>query len=93
MKWKIRPTGGSWIMPLGGDWRLNMTAGKITNTFRVGRFTCKLTFADGQLSAEWRPGLPKRLSGKEWKAYRAGRDALIAEVAKAIGGGVLLVDV
>jgi hypothetical protein len=46
-----------------------------------------------QLSAEWRPGLPKRLSHKEWKAYRAGRDALMAEVAKMLGGGVLLLEV
>jgi hypothetical protein len=70
-----------------------MTAAKITNTFRVGRYTCELTFADGQLSAEWRPGLPKRLSNKEWKAYRAGREALMAEVANITGGGVLLVEV
>jgi hypothetical protein len=68
----------------------NMTDAKITNTFKVGRFTCELTFADGQLS---RPGLPKRLSNKEWKAYRAGRDALMAEVAKMLGAGVLLLEV
>ena len=70
-----------------------MTAAKITNTFKVGRYTCELTFADGQLSAEWRPCLPKRLSSREWKAYRAGRDALMAEVGKMIGGGVLFVAV
>ena len=80
-------------MPPGGYWSSNMTDAKITNTFKVGRFTCELTFADGQLSAEWRPGLPKRLSNKEWKAYRAGRDALMAEVAKMLSGGVMLLEV
>ena len=34
MKWKIRPTGGLWIMPPGGYWSSNMTDAKITNTFR-----------------------------------------------------------
>jgi hypothetical protein len=37
--------------------------------------------------------LPKRLSHKEWKAYRAGRAALMADVAKMLGGGVLLLEV
>jgi hypothetical protein len=33
---------------------------KMTNTFRVGRFICEMTFADGHLSAHWSPDVPKR---------------------------------
>jgi hypothetical protein len=36
--------------------------------------------------------MPRRLSDDEWGQYRAGRDALLAEVAAAIGGNVLVVE-
>jgi len=67
---------------------------EVTNTFRVGRFICEMTFADGHLSAQWSPDVPKRgsLSRKEVEQYRAGRNALMAEVAKAIGGDVLVLE-
>jgi hypothetical protein len=67
---------------------------EVTNTFRVGRFVCEMTFADGHLSAQWSPDVPKRgsLSREETEHYRAGRDALMAEVAKTIGGNVLVLE-
>ena len=61
-------------------------------TFRVGRYMCKLSFSDEtNLVAKWTPEQPTNLSRKELVQYRAGRDALLAEVAKAKGGGSVLV--
>jgi hypothetical protein len=67
----------------------------ISNTIRVGAYICEMTFADNALSAKWSPDLPKRgsLTQQEIAAYRAGRDALMAEVAKMIGGNVLMIEV
>jgi hypothetical protein len=67
---------------------------EVRNTFRVGRFFCEMTFADGHLSAQWSPDVPMRgsLSRGEIAQYRAGRDALMAEVAKVIGGNVLVLE-
>ncbi len=62
-------------------------------TFRVGLFTCAMTYRPArELKAEWRPAMPRRLSGQEWDEYRAGRNTLLAEVAAAIGGNVLVVE-
>ncbi|MCW5751361.1 MAG: hypothetical protein KIT07_01470 [Anaerolineales bacterium] len=44
------------------------------------------------LSAEWVPDMPKRLTKKEWRQYRAGRDSVIAEAAALIGGGIAMVE-
>jgi hypothetical protein len=67
---------------------------EVTSTFRVGRFICEMTFADGHLSAQWSPDVPARgsLSRKEVEQYRSGRNALMAEVAKVIGGNVLVLE-
>ena len=68
---------------------------KVSNTFRVGKFICEMRYTPGAgLSAEWTPVIPRRgeLSRSEVGQYRAGRDALVAEIAKAIGGNVLLVE-
>jgi hypothetical protein len=63
------------------------------STFRVGVFTCAMTYKPGrELKVEWCPSMPRRLSDQEWGQYRAGRDALLAEVASAIGGNVLVVE-
>ena len=64
------------------------------NTFRVGVYTCEMVYRPGrELKASWRPDMPRRLSDQEWGQYRAGRDALLAEVATAIGGSVMVVEV
>jgi hypothetical protein len=61
--------------------------------FRVGVYTCEMVFRPGrELKVKWRPAMPRRLSDSEWAEYRAGRDALLAEVAEAIGGNVLVVE-
>ena len=43
------------------------------------------------VNAEWSPHIPKRLNKKQWRAYEAGRDAFLFEVAK-ITGPVLCVE-
>jgi hypothetical protein len=67
----------------------------LSNTFRVGRSTVEMTFSDGRLATIWSPYMPKpsSLSREEMKQYRAGRDALIAEIAKMIGVNVLTIEI
>ena len=72
-----------------------MTA--ITRTFRVGdNFLCTITVPIGQrgivIDAEWFPRPPSRLTDDELAEYRRGRDAVLAEVARAIGGSVAVLD-
>jgi hypothetical protein len=63
------------------------------NTFRVGVYTCEMTYSPGKaLKAGWRPDLPKHLSPQDWDEYRAGRDALVAEVATALDMHTLVVE-
>jgi hypothetical protein len=68
---------------------------KWKNTFLVGVYRCEMTYSKNQgFQAKWSPDLPSRqLSDQEWAQYRSGRDNLIAEVGKAIGGSVLVVEV
>jgi hypothetical protein len=40
---------------------------------------------------EWSPTTPKELKKKERRRYRAGRDALLADVAERMGGKNILV--
>jgi hypothetical protein len=63
------------------------------STFRVGIYVCEMTYGPRRdLKVRWRPSMPRRLSDQEWDEYRAGRDSLLAEVATAIGGGVMVVE-
>jgi hypothetical protein len=66
---------------------------KITRTFPVGKFTCKMTFQRGGLDVAWTPDTPKgELDEAAMKQYRAGRDALLQEVAVEYGGAVAVVE-
>jgi hypothetical protein len=61
------------------------------NTFRVGGYTCEMTYRPGaELKAEWKPSMPRALSDQAWDEYRAGRDALVTEVAAAIGNVLVI---
>jgi len=65
---------------------------KWQSTFRVGIYTCHMTYTQrGGLYCVWSPELPlkKSLSGSQ---YRAGRDALIAEVTKEVGDAALVIE-
>ena len=68
---------------------------KWKNTFLVGIYKCELSYSkqDG-LHAKWSPDLPDRqLSEQEQAQYRSGRDNLLAEVGKALGGNVAVVEI
>ena len=66
-----------------------------TNNFSVGIYKCLLIYDRRKgLRTEWSPDLPRRnLSEQELNQYRAGRDALLAEVGKELGGSVLILEV
>jgi hypothetical protein len=44
------------------------------------------------ISCEWDPAPPPKLSRQELERYFHGRDELVAELAKALGIGVLMAD-
>jgi hypothetical protein len=72
---------------------IEMEPGEWTNRFRVGRFVCEMSYRQSAgLKAEWTPALPAKMSDDMWRQYRAGRDALCGEVAKALGQAVLVVE-
>ncbi len=63
----------------------------LIRTFPVGPRTVTLTaprLRAGQVSCatiEWHPDMPRRLSRREWKQYRAGRDAAFADLCGDLG--------
>jgi hypothetical protein len=67
---------------------------KWKNTFRVGIFKCELSYSErGGLHAWWSPDMPDRkLSDQEMAQYRSGRDNLLAEVGKAMGRSVAVIE-
>ena len=58
----------------------------LVRTWRVGKRRVTVTVPQvpaGQVlhaAFEWDPNMPRRLSRREWKQYRAGRDAAFAEL-------------
>lgn len=62
----------------------------IVRTFKVGNYTCTLSSPSPErgavlvMTAEWSPQVPVRLSSAELRAYRAGRDAFVAELAAQV---------
>ena len=72
-------------------------AAAMTRTWRVGKRRVTVTVPQvrtGQVlhpAFEWSPNMPRRLSRREWKQYRAGRDAAFAELFEQLGirGAVL----
>ena len=63
----------------------------LVRQWRVGAFTATLTMPRpmrGKASAamiEWQPHAPTQLTDDEFKQYRAGRDAALAELASRLG--------
>ena len=72
----------------------------LARTWSVGRWTVTVTLpqvAPGQMRHavfEWSPAMPTRpLTKSEMRQYRAGRDRAIGELAFALGGPALLLEV
>ncbi len=63
----------------------------LTRNWRVGRRSVTMTalqIRSGQVATatiEWHPDMPRRLSRREWKQYRAGRDAAFAGLCGDLG--------
>jgi hypothetical protein len=66
----------------------------ITKRVRINsHLSVDITVGPGGAVAEWIGGEPKFLTAVERRRYRDGRDELLAQVAKKIGGNILLVEV
>ena len=68
------------------------------STFRVGFRKCTITLLMKKgtspiLKTDWEPSVPEHdLGAQEISQYRAGRDALLAEVSNAIGTSALVIE-
>jgi hypothetical protein len=75
-------------------------SGALSTTFRVGcRYRCTISLPVSSLKngtaaieTKWEPSVPDRLTSEEISDYRRGRDILLAEVARYIGGNVAVVE-
>jgi len=79
---------------------MSAEAAALARTWSVGRWRVTLTVPSAQLGQvrqavfEWSPSLPTRMLTKsEMRQYRAGRDRAIGELAVALGGPALLLEV
>ena len=71
----------------------------MTRTWRVGKRRVTMTapkLRNGEVAMatiEWLPTMPRRLSRREWKQYRTGRDAAFAELCGDLGIRGLLCEI
>ncbi len=71
----------------------------LIRTFRVGKRKVTLSvpqIRSGQVlyaTIEWHPDMPRRLSRREWKQYRAGRDAAFADLCSELGVSGALIEI
>jgi len=70
---------------------------ELSTTFRVGkRYRCSISLplrGTVRLEARWEPRRPTRLTEDELLDYRRGRDALLVEAARLLGGLILVAEV
>jgi hypothetical protein len=79
---------------------MSAEAAALSVTFPVGRkYRCTVTIPpprQGELrpvAFEWEPDVPRRLTKKELRDYRRGRDAAFATLAEQTGLRTLLVEI
>ena len=66
-------------------------AAALVRTWRVGKRRVIMTapqLRNGQVTMatmEWLPNMPRKLSRREWKRYRTGRDAVFADLCRDLG--------
>lgn len=80
---------------LGAAMGLNgkLTERAVMKTYRLSaRLSVTMTVGPAGFVVEWNPDLPAQLTAEELSAYRAARTGLLAELARLVGGPVLLVD-
>lgn len=82
-----------------GGLDMSAEAAILTRSWRVAGRTCTLSVPRPEpgkaLSAcmEWEPSPPKSMTAEDWRAYRAGRNAALAEVAAELNIAVAVVEV
>ncbi len=68
-------------------------------TWRVGKRRVTMTAPQIRIgevysaAIEWHPDLPRRLSRREWRQYRKGRDAAFADLCGDLGIRGILMEV
>ena len=80
-------TSGPLGQPVRGDWAVERTA-------RLSRrYSVTMTCGPGGYVCEWSPEVPKTgLSHRETRRYYEARHALLEEVARRLGGNILVVE-
>ena len=74
-------------------------AAALVRTWRVGKRRVTMTapkLRNGQVAMatiEWLPTMPSKLSRREWREYRVGRDAAFAELCGDLGIRGLLCEI
>ena len=70
----------------------------LVRSFTVGRYTVTLRVPPIErgsvrsMVCEWEPETPTRLTKRELREYRAGRDAALAELAEAMSTRALVIE-
>ena len=78
---------------------MSAEAPALTRSFRVGHRTITVTMPAPRrgklryMTFEWAPDPPQRLSKWEWRQYRAGRDAAVAELAKLADMKAVIIEI
>jgi hypothetical protein len=74
----------------------NASEWAISRSVNLGKgLSVEFTAGPAGFVAEWNTGSPpdpRKLSKKQMKLYRAGRDAVAQELGRRLGGGVLMIE-
>lgn len=77
---------------------MSAEAAFLMRRFSVGAYTCTMTLPRPRpgsvisFAIEWLPTAPPRLTAEELQQYRNERNAALAEVARALGGPVAVLE-
>ena len=78
---------------------MSAEAPALTRSFPVGHRIVTVTMPAPRrgkvryMMIEWTPDPPRRLSKREWRQYRAGRNAAVAELAKWAGMKAAIIEI
>ena len=78
---------------------MSAEAPALTRSFSVGHRTVTVTMPAPRMgkvrymTIEWVPDPPQRLSKREWRQYRAGRNAAVAELAEREGIEAAIIEI
>lgn len=65
----------------------------LCRTFRLSaRLSVEITVGPAGMAFEWDPAMPASMSAKEVRRYRSARNEMLEELARMVGGTVLLLE-